>query len=621
MLKAKQPIRSLKQEEFCNYMTSNTNNRENNHNFYKSREEALSKEVERLKSHNKLFITAEIAEFMAIVALVIIYFATAAGEQTLWVAAALLVVYLITRHADARNSRITEAKEAQRQVYLGELRYLSGDFSSFNNGTRYSNPHHPFTFDLDIFGPDSLYQRICRCTTTAGRDMLAAALSSTDYHPTRGEAISELSGMEPFRTAFIASTGEQIIDCDKITSSLKALTSIEIPQLLNGKFSRIVVITDVIAYLIFVLATLLGLASAGIAVWWGVVNLCLSMGLSHKFLSQMHRKTDQTARQLGSLTRLITLIDAEDFHASELQELKDNLQGASVSFRQMFAMAHSLDSRANLLGLMLGNIFVLSDLRLVMKFAQWEQTNADSTDLWLNSIAGLDMLVSMSTFSYNEPSACKAHIEGNGYVEIKAQGLWHPFLGAKAVRNDFSISNGNFYIITGANMAGKSTFLRAVGINYVLAMNSMPVFAEQFSASKFNLFTSMRTTDDLTHGISYFNAELLRLKELMDNVAQHGATLIILDEILKGTNSLDKLNGSLLFLRTMLTKPVSGIVATHDLELSRLADEQPEHFHNFCFEIKIGQNITYSYKITPGVARNQNATFLLKKLLEDEKQQ
>ena len=167
-------------------------------------------------------------------------------------------------------------------------------------------------------------------------------------------------------------------------------------------------------------------------------------------------------------------------------------------------------------------------------------------------------------------------------------------------------------------MAGKSTFLRAIGVNYVLAMAGMPVFATDMTVGVFNLFTSMRTTDDLQHGISYFNAELLRLKQLLGSVNENPpCTLIILDEILKGTNSLDKLNGSRMFLEAVSNLPVSGVIATHDLELSRMADAS-ERFHNHCFEIELGESVTYSYKITPGVAKNQNATYLLKRILNGE---
>ena len=147
-------------------------------------------------------------------------------------------------------------------------------------------------------------------------------------------------------------------------------------------------------------------------------------------------------------------------------------------------------------------------------------------------------------------------------------------------------------------------------------MNGMPVFASRLRVSLFSLFSSMRTSDDLSHGISYFNAELLRLRQLIDHCRSHRRTLIILDEILKGTNSLDKLNGSRMFLEAISRLPVTGVIATHDLELSRLADEHPARFANWCFEIRLADEITYTYKITPGVARNQNATHLLRRIIE-----
>ena len=201
--------------------------------------------------------------------------------------------------------------------------------------------------------------------------------------------------------------------------------------------------------------------------------------------------------------------------------------------------------------------------------------------------------------------------------------------------------------------------LRSLGVNYILAMAGMPVFADQLKISRFRLFSSMRTTDDLTHGISYFNAELIRLEELLkfckesaegknckesaegknckesaegknckesaegkfckESIAGNKEslrTLIILDEILKGTNSLDKLNGSRKFLEAIAKQPVSGIIATHDLELSKMENDASGKFHNYCFEIDLGTDVTYTYKIQKGVARNQNATFLLNKILE-----
>lgn len=257
---------------------------------------------------------------------------------------------------------------------------------------------------------------------------------------------------------------------------------------------------------------------------------------------------------------------------------------------------------------------------------------------WVEIVSELDAMVSMADFRYNHPEATDAQMIDERLVVFEAKNLYHPFLGANAVKNDFCIDDSNYYIVTGANMAGKSTFLRSLGINYILAMAGMPVFADTLRISRFRLFSSMRTSDDLTHGISYFNAELLRLEQLVQfckgdaqkhkaNFASQGKlackgdslrTLIILDEILKGTNSVDKLNGSRLFLESIAHLPVSGVIATHDLELSKMENgsEQGRRFHNYCFEIDLGLDVTYTYKIQRGVAKNQNATFLLKKLIE-----
>lgn len=259
----------------------------------------------------------------------------------------------------------------------------------------------------------------------------------------------------------------------------------------------------------------------------------------------------------------------------------------------------------------------MSDFFLVRRFLRWQRHYMERIADWTGCVSQIDGLVSMAVYSYNEQQAVAAEVVEADGVVYEAKGIYHPFLGAKAVRNDFTIDDGNYYIVTGANMAGKSTFLRSIGVNYILAMNGMPVFAESLRVSVFNLFSSMRTADDLSRGISYFNAELLRLRQLIESCKHAARTLIILDEILKGTNSLDKLNGSRLFLQEISRLPVSGIIATHDLELSKMEDDAPSRFHNWCFEIELGGNITYTYKITPGVARNQNATYLLKKIIEE----
>ena len=305
--------------------------------------------------------------------------------------------------------------------------------------------------------------------------------------------------------------------------------------------------------------------------------------------------------------QVLRLINQTDFQASELQALKGRLAGAEESLERLALILQKIDNRSNEIGIFIFNCFALIDITIVRLFQQWQQAYEERTDEWIETLNLFDTLVSMGNYKLNENKAVQAEVVAENQVVFNAKALYHPFLGEHAVANDFDIQDREYYIVTGANMAGKSTFLRSLGVNYLLAMNSV-----------FHLFTSMRTTDDLTHGISYFNAELLRLDQLLGSLRESTPSLIILDEILKGTNSLDKLNGSRLFLQHIASRNVTGVIATHDLELSKMEDEEPERFHNYCFEIELGEQITYSYKISKGVARNQNATFLLKGILEKE---
>ena len=316
-------------------------------------------------------------------------------------------------------------------------------------------------------------------------------------------------------------------------------------------------------------------------------------------------------------SQVLRLISQRTFSSKLGKEMQEKLAEALPSFSELEKILSGYDRRGNFLGLFFTDSFLLSDFFLIRRFLKWKNNYMAQMEEWVEIVSEMDAMVSMADFRYNHPEATDAQMIDERLVVFEAKNLYHPFLGAKAVKNDFSIYDDNYYIITGANMAGKSTFLRSLGVNYILAMSGMPVFAGSLKVSRFQLFSSMRTTDDLTHGISYFNAELLRLEQLMQ-FCKRGElrTLIILDEILKGTNSLDKLNGSRLFLESISRMPVTGVIATHDLELSRMAESCPDCFHNYCFEIDLGTDVTYTYKIQPGVARNQNATFLLNKILE-----
>lgn len=423
------------------------------------------------------------------------------------------------------------------------------------------------------------------------------------------------------RISFIA-VGQlrgDVIDTDKVAGVVEKAKSLALPSFASSSMAIAVAVVSVVVFLSSFIAALFDVVPSSVPFQWGLLQLLLMIVLCSRPLHNINKTVGAVSKQMSMYVSLMEIISEGHFSAKDNVDILSRLSSADGnalrSFKQLKRLMGSLDRNGNPLYRMLCDVFFLNDLFLVRRFAKWKSCYMTRMTEWIDAVSRFDALVSMATFRYNEPYAKEAEIVDADEVVYYAEGLCHPFLGSKAVPNNFSINDSHYYIVTGANMAGKSTFLRSIGVNYILAMCGMPVFAKRLRVSIFSLFSSMRTSDDLAHGTSYFNAELLRLKQLIAICRENRHTLIILDEILKGTNSADKLSGSRMFLESISQLPVTGIIATHDLELSKMSDEHPALFHNYCFEIELTDNVTYSYKITPGVARNQNATYLLKGIL------
>ena len=643
-------------------------------------------EVAALKRKNTGFITGELLAFGGILAFLICYFAIDGDTQNYLMGAALcLIAYLGIRRLDDKNKEKIEHLSALLKVYQDEIKALEGDFSPFETGDCYQNPQHPYSFDLDVFGKSSLFNRICRTITSGGSEALARNLTretplSLEDIKRRRDLQKELAGEElageneNWRMEFLAlgeknrsqtADGKMMngkmkkIDSAAVVDAMQKVSMMEVPAWFGAPISLVIGWLLIIGVIGSVILSICNMVSVNFALWWVLVQYMVVFFVCKQTLDKIDSNGGKLRHQLIAYAQILRLINRRNFHSELGKEMQDSLADTLPSFAQLEKILKGYDRRGNFLGLFFTDAFMLSDFFLVRSFLKWKNTYMVKMEEWMHIISEMDAMVSMADFRYNHPEAEEAEFvsgkqeadtesdvsenAGIGSPEIVFEGknLYHPFLGAKAVKNDFTIKDDNYYIITGANMAGKSTFLRSLGVNYILAMAGMPVFADQLKISRFRLFSSMRTTDDLTHGISYFNAELIRLEELLKFCKESAEgkfckesaegkfykksiagnkeslrTLIILDEILKGTNSLDKLNGSRKFLEAISKQPVSGIIATHDLELSKMENDASGKFHNYCFEIDLGTDVTYTYKIQKGVARNQNATFLLNKILE-----
>ncbi len=611
-----------------------------------------SAEVATLKRKNSGFVAGQLLLFGGMLVCIVCYFALDGDVgRWLWGAALALLAYFNVRHLDDKNKERIEHLSSLLKVCQDELKALEGDFSPFEQGVQYQDPKHPYAFDLDVFGRDSLFHRICRTITTGGSDALAAHLSHVS--PLAKEEIERRRDLQrelaaaafDWRMEFFAlgEKNQKKINSSAVADAVRRVATMQVPTWFGSSLSLALGVLLIIAVCASVLLAVLGVVSANVALSWVMVQFVVVFSVCKATLDKIDNSGGKLRHQLMAYSQILQLIARRNFQCEMGREMQAKLADALPSFAQLEKILKGYDRRGNFLGLFFTDSFMLSDFFLIRQFLKWKNTYMVKMEEWMDIVSEMDAMVSMADFRYNHPEATDAEIlndtmtldthdthgvhtshdthtshEAQKYsmpIVFESKNLYHPFLGVKAVKNDFSIKDGNYYIITGANMAGKSTFLRSLGVNYILAMAGMPVFADSLKVSRFRLFSSMRTSDDLTHGISYFNAELLRLEQLLQFCQDKSCrTLIILDEILKGTNSVDKLNGSRLFLESIAQLPVSGIIATHDLELSKIS-EQKSCFHNYCFEIELGTDVTYTYKIQPGVAKNQNATFLLKHLI------
>ena len=511
--------------------------------------------------------------------------------------------------------------ETQARIIQEELQALSGDYSSFEDGKEYVNPEHPYSFDLDIFGRRSLFQSINRTCTFFGKDRLAKWLQNHLHEKTsiekRQEMVREISEhtlfREQFRVAGLVHHG-QSSDGEKIQAWSQSPA-----QYLHAGWVKAFIWGVPVINSLLLITSLAGWTSFS---WLGLsfgIFLVLSFGII-KRATYIQETYGKQLKSLNGYARLIALAKAENWKSAGMQELMErfNLNGQSPiqALQQLSKELDRLDLRNNqfLYVLLEGSIFF--QLQEIVRIERWKARYGQHISKWLETVGELDALCSLGTFAYNHPQYTYPELTEKPFYFLATQ-MGHPLMPvSQCVKNDATIPSRPFFlIITGANMAGKSTYLRTIGVNYLLACIGAPVCCERLKLHPNQLITSLRTSDSLSDNESYFFAELKRLKRIIDLLNQGQQLFIILDEILKGTNSMDKQKGSFDLIRQFMQMKANGIIATHDLLLGSLIKQFPEEIRNYCFEADIKDNeLTFSYKLREGVAQNMNACFLMKKM-------
>jgi DNA mismatch repair ATPase MutS len=324
--------------------------------------------------------------------------------------------------------------------------------------------------------------------------------------------------------------------------------------------------------------------------------------------------------ELDVLSSSIRLLEKTIFHAPYLEEIQQHYRTgdnkASSELKELKNILDRLDLSYNLVLTGPLNILLLWNLQQAIALEKWKERNKENAKNWFNALGLMEALCSFSTAGFNHPDWTFPVLKDEQFF-IEGKQIGHPLINKiKRVSNDIKIDKAaELMLITGSNMAGKSTYLRSIGINVVLAMAGAPVCAEKLILSPVQVISSMRIADNLEESTSTFYAELKKLKIIIDKVNNGERVFILLDEILRGTNSYDRHTGSVAFIKQLIKHNASGVIATHDIELTKMKETFPENILNYHFDVQVSnEELYFDYKLNEGICTSMNASILMKKI-------
>ncbi|HSU49493.1 MAG TPA: hypothetical protein VLJ41_02845 [Segetibacter sp.] len=532
--------------------------------------------------------------------------------------AAGIAAFLYVLSVDTDNSNKIAEAERILAINSDELSIISGDYYHREDGRSFPPHEHPYASDIDLFGTASLYQYINRCTSQQSRNLLAKVLleaSEKDIIIDRQAAAKSLAPHFEWRQK-LQSAG--MANPLTLATQKKVEAWLAMPKPLQHSFWKVLPPLFTTITIATLGAYLLDWINA--SVFW---LLILVYFLIAKFTSS---KVIETYLALSKIEGEIKTIEqqlqlVEDLPASSplLDSYKDLLVRKGNGTKGIKALKEILrrfDFRLNLMVFMVLNTFFLWDVRQANSLNNWKDKYSSSVRDWFDILVNIEIINTIATLTFNHPDWVFPSIVDEHFTLIGEQ-IGHPLIDKKKrVNNSFSTNGtGKVAIITGSNMAGKSTFLRSVAVNLVLAQMGAPVCANSFTFSIVSLYSSMRIADNLAENTSTFYAELKKLKTIIEQVKQHKKVFVLLDEILRGTNSLDRHTGSDALVKQLIKEHAVAVIATHDVELANLQKEYPLAISNYHFDVQVeGEELYFDYKLKRGICQSMNASLLMKKI-------
>ena len=587
--------------------------------YYTERLAVLTAEHKKLSNKKSVF---GILRFGSIAALIAAFYLLWSFGWIYVVIAAIVLLFIFVQliYKDLANKAAIEHLAHLIQINKDELTAITSGYYHFGDGASLQPKEHYYANDMDLLGHASLFQFLNRTTSQMGASAMAdwlLAPATTEIITERQTAVKELCDKPEWRQKLQAFGKEKTIT-HRTQSRLQSWLAQ--PDSFSGFKAW--------QWLRYVLPAIMLMVSA--AAWLDLVSMNIFYGTLfifaiiafqiNKYVGPVHEQLSKMVDELDALSQSIGAIEEERFSSGLLISMQNNFTAedgnASKKLKQLKRILDKLDLRYNIVLSAPLNLWLLWNLQQMLDLEKWKKNNTTFISNWFSVLGEYEALNSFANTKFNNPEWAFPLIAEN-HFSIEATELGHPLINAgKRVDNFINIhQRGEVMLVTGSNMAGKSTYLRSVGINTILAMAGAPVCARYFSISPVQVISSMRIADNLEESTSTFYAELKKLKTVIDKVNAGEKVFVLLDEILRGTNSLDRHTGSVALVKQLIKQRTAAIIATHDIALAELQKEYPDNILNYHFDVQVNnEELYFDYKLKPGVCQSLNASILMKKI-------